>query len=93
MNKADLVATMAEKAEVTKKDAEKVLNAFMETVQEALVAKDKISLVGFGTFETKHRAERQGINPQDPTKKITIAAADVPTFKVSKALKDAVAGK
>ncbi len=93
MNKADLVANMAEKAEVTKKDAEKVLNAFMESVQEALVAGDKVSLVGFGTFETKHRAERQGINPQDPSKRITIPAANVPAFKVSKALKDAVAGK
>ena len=93
MNKAELVAKMADKAEVTKKDAEKVLNAFIETVQETLVAKDKISLVGFGTFETKHRAERQGINPQDPAKRITIPAADVPAFKVSKALKDAVAGK
>ena len=92
MNKADLIASIAEKTELTKKDAEKALNAFLASVEEALVAGEKISLVGFGTFEVKQRAARKGINPQTK-KEIDIPASKVPSFKVSKALKDVVAGK
>ena len=92
MNKADLVAVLAEKMGSTKKDAEKSLTAFIECIEESLVKGEKISLVGFGTFEVKARGARKGINPQ--TKKpINIAASKVPTFKVSKALKDIIAGK
>ena len=89
MNKADLVGKVAEKAGVTKKDAEKAINAFVASVQEALVKKDKVQLIGFGTFEVKERAARTGRNPQTG-EAIKIAASKAPVFKVGKALKDAV---
>ena len=89
MNKTELVAAMAEKSELTKKDAEKALAAFLESVEGALKAGDKVQLVGFGTFEVKNRAARTGINPQ--TKKpVKIAASKAPAFKAGKALKDAL---
>ena len=87
MNKTELVAALAEKAEVSKKDAEKVLNAFIETVQDAVKADDKVQLVGFGTFESKARAAREGKNPQTG-EVIKIAACKVPAFKAGKAFKD-----
>ena len=87
MNKTELVAALAEKAEVSKKDAEKVLNAFVETVQDAVKADDKVQLVGFGTFESKARAAREGKNPQTG-EAIKIAACKVPAFKAGKAFKD-----
>ena len=92
MTKADLINAVAEKSELSKKEREKALTAVIEVLTEALVAKEKVTLVGFGTFETKERKERQGINPitKQP---ITIAAATVPSFSAGKALKDAVAGK
>ncbi|MBQ6894431.1 MAG: HU family DNA-binding protein [Clostridia bacterium] len=89
MNKSELIAKIADKAELTKKDAEKALNAFVESVTEALKADDKVVLVGFGSFETKKRAARKGKNPQTGAI-IDIPAATVPAFKVGKALKDAV---
>ncbi|MBE7003384.1 MAG: HU family DNA-binding protein [Ruminococcaceae bacterium] len=89
MNKTELIAAMAEKSELTKKDAEKALTAFLESVEEALKGGDKVQLVGFGTFEVKERAARTGINPQ--TKKpVEIAASKAPSFKAGKALKDAL---
>lgn len=89
MNKADLVAAVAEKAEVSKKDAEKAVNAVFTSIEEALARSEKVQLVGFGTFEVKDRAERTGRNPQ--TKEaIVIPASKVPGFKAGKALKDAV---
>ena len=92
MNKTDLVASIANKTGLTKKDSEKVIEAFIETVQESLVAGKKISLAGFGTFEVKQKGERMGVNPQ--TKKpIKIAATRAPAFKISKTLKAMVAGK
>ena len=89
MNKAELVGKVAEKAGLTKKDAEKAVNAFVASVQEALVKKDKVQLIGFGTFEVKERAARTGRNPQTG-EAIKIAASKAPVFKVGKALKDAV---
>jgi len=89
MNKAELINSMAEKTGLPKKEAEKALNAFMESVEEALKNGDKIQLVGFGSFEVKDRAERKGRNPQTK-EEITIPASRVPVFKVGKALKDAV---
>ena len=89
MNKADLVAKVAEKSGLTKKDAEKAINALVASVQEALVKKDKVQLIGFGTFEVKDRAARTGRNPQTGAA-IKIAASKAPVFKVGKALKDAV---
>jgi len=89
VNKADLVTKIAEKSELTKKDAEKALNAFVESVEEALKDGDKVQLVGFGTFEIRERAERKGRNPQT-REEITIPASKAPVFKAGKALKDLV---
>ena len=87
MNKAELVAAMAEKAGLSKKDAEKALNACVESIEETLKAGDKVSLVGFGTFETRERAAREGKNPRTG-EKIKIAASKAPAFKAGKAFKD-----
>jgi len=89
VNKTELVANVAEKAGLTKKDAEKALGAVIESIEEALVEGDKIQLIGFGTFEVKDRAARTGRNPQTG-KEIKIAASKNPVFKAGKALKDAV---
>ncbi len=89
MKKSELVAIMAEKAELKKVDAEKALNAFVDAVTEALAKGDKISLVGFGSFETKKRAARKGKNPLTG-EEISIAASTVPAFKAGRGLKDAV---
>lgn len=87
MNKAELIASIAQKAGMSKKDAEKALNGFTESVQEALERGEKVQLVGFGSFEVRERAARKGINPQTK-EEITIEAAKVPVFRVGKALKD-----
>ncbi|MCC8022874.1 MAG: HU family DNA-binding protein [Clostridiales bacterium] len=90
MNKTELVAAVAEKAELSKKDADTAVSAVIDAVTEALTKGEKVQLVGFGTFEVKDRAARQGLNPR--TKEtITIPASKAPTFKAGKALKDAVA--
>lgn len=89
MNKAQLVAAMAENAGMTKKDAEKALAAFEEVVTTSLQKGEKIQLVGFGTFEVVERPARTGINPQTKAT-ITIQASKTPKFKAGKALKDAV---
>lgn len=90
MNKAELVAKMAEKSGMTKKDTEVALNSFMASVEESLVAGEKVQLVGFGTFETRDRAAREGRNPRDPEKKIKIPASKAPVFKAGKGLKEKV---
>ncbi|MBQ8752015.1 MAG: HU family DNA-binding protein [Clostridia bacterium] len=90
MNKVELVAAIAEKAELSKKDAEKALNAVLDTVVSALADGDKVSLVGFGTFETRVREARQGRNPRTG-ETIEIAASTQPAFKAGRAFKDAVA--
>lgn len=90
MNKAELVAKIAAKSELTKKDAELALNAFMACVEEALVAGEKVQLVGFGSFETRKRAAREGRNPKDPSKTIKIKASKAPVFKAGKGLKEKV---
>ena len=87
MNKTDLVAAMAEKAEVSKKDAEKVLKAFTDVVADALKNGDKVQLVGFGTFEVSERAAREGRNPRT-RETMMIEASKAPKFKAGKALKD-----
>ena len=89
MNKADLVAAMAEKAGVSKKDAEASLKAFTDVVAEELKKGEKIQLVGFGTFEVSERAARVGRNPQTGAE-MTIAASKAPKFKAGKALKDSL---
>ncbi|WZL72816.1 HU family DNA-binding protein [Clostridiaceae bacterium 35-E11] len=90
MNKAELVASMAEKSGLTKKDAETALNAFIKSVEEALASNDKVQLVGFGTFDVRERKARQGRNPRDPEQVIDIPASKAPVFKAGKALKDMV---
>lgn len=89
MNKTELVAAMAEKAGLSKKDAEKALKAFTDTVAERLKKGEKIALVGFGTFEVSKRAAREGRNPQTGAV-MKIKASKAPKFKAGKALKDAV---
>lgn len=89
MNKTELVAAIAEKTELTKADSERALKAFIETVEEALKAGDKVQLVGFGTFEVSERAARKGHNPRTG-KSIKIKASKAPKFKAGKAFKDAL---
>ena len=89
MNKTELVAAVAAKAELSKKDAEAAVNAVFDSVKEALAEGDKVSLIGFGTFSVKTRAARTGLNPR--TKEtIEIPESKVPAFKAGSALKDAV---
>ena len=89
MNKAELVAAIAEKTELPKKDSEKALKAFIDVVTEELIKGEKIQLVGFGTFEVTERAAREGRNPQTG-KTMEIAACKAPKFKAGKQLKDAL---
>lgn len=89
MNKTELVAAMAEQAEMTKKDAEKALTAFTEVVAKELKNGGKVQLVGFGTFEVSERSAREGRNPQTG-ETMKISACKAPKFKAGKALKDAV---
>ncbi|MBQ9768983.1 MAG: HU family DNA-binding protein [Clostridia bacterium] len=90
MNKTELVAAIAEKAGISKKDADAAVAAFVATVTDAMKAGDKVALVGFGTFEARERAARTGVNPK--TKEtIQIAATKVPAFKAGQALKNVVA--
>ena len=89
MNKTEFIAAVAEKAEISKKDSEKALKAFVDVVAEQLKAGDKVRLVGFGTFEVSERAAREGRNPQTG-ETMTIAACKAPKFKAGKALKDAI---
>jgi len=90
MTKAELISAVAEKSGLTKKDSDKAVTAMIDAITEALVSGDKVSLVGFGTFEVKDRAARKGINPR--TKEpMPIPASKLPAFKAGKALKEAVA--
>ena len=89
MNKAELIATVAEKAELSKKDAEKAVNAALDTITDTLKEGGKVQIVGFGAFEVKERAARLGRNPQTG-KDIEIPASRAPQFKAGKVLKDAV---
>ncbi|MCC8101044.1 MAG: HU family DNA-binding protein [Lachnospiraceae bacterium] len=89
MNKTELVAAIAEKTELSRKDAEKALKAFTEVVTEQLKSGEKVQLVGFGTFEVAVRPEREGRNPQTG-ETMKIAASKMPKFKAGKALKDTV---
>ena len=91
MNKAELINAIAEHASLTKADTGRALDALIQTIETTLKAGDSISVVGFGTFAVKDRAERTGRNPQTG-QEITIAAAKVPSFKAGKGLKDAVNG-
>jgi DNA-binding protein HU-beta len=89
MNKTELVNTVAESTELSKKDVTKAVDAVFEAIQEALSNGDKVQLIGFGNFEVRERAARKGRNPQTG-EEIEIAASKVPAFKPGKALKEAV---
>ncbi len=89
MNKAELVAAIAEKTELSKKDAEAALKAFTDVITEELNKGEKVTLVGFGTFEVSERGERTGRNPQTGAEMV-IPASKAPKFKAGKALKDAI---
>jgi len=89
MNKTELIAAVAEKANLSKKDADGAVNAVIDSIVEAVAANDKVQLVGFGTFEVRERNERKGRDPRT-NKEITIPASKVPAFKVGKAFKAAV---
>ena len=89
MNKAELVAAIAEKTELSKKDSEKALKAFIDVVTEELTKGEKIQLVGFGTFEVAERAAREGRNPKTGAT-MNIPASKAPKFKAGKALKDTI---
>jgi len=89
MNKSELIEAIAETADLTKSDAGRALDAVLEAITDALKNDDTVSLVGFGSFGVKKRAERQGRNPQTG-EPITIKAAKIPSFKAGKALKDAL---
>lgn len=92
MNKTELVAAMAEQTNLSKKDAEAALKAFIDVVSEELKKGEKVQLVGFGTFEVSERAAREGRNPQTG-ETMEIKASKTPKFKAGKALKDVVNGK
>ncbi|MCI8505332.1 MAG: HU family DNA-binding protein [Lachnospiraceae bacterium] len=89
MNKTELIAAVAEQAELSKKDAEKAVSALIDVISEELVKGERVQLVGFGTFEVSERAERDGRNPRTG-ETMKIAASRMPRFKVGKALKDKV---
>lgn len=89
MNKTELIALVAQEAEITKKDAEKTVKAVIDVISDALAKGEKVQIIGFGTFEVRERAAREGHNPSTG-KTITIPASKSPAFKVSKQLKDKV---
>ena len=92
MNKTDLVNAVAEKTELSKKDAGKAVDAVFETVMDSLSKGEKVQIIGFGNFEVRDRAARKGRNPQTG-EEIEIPASKVPAFKAGKALRDAVRGE
>lgn len=92
MNKQELVTAVVNRTELSRKDAEDAVVAVFDAMTQAMVEEEKIQLIGFGTFEVKHRAERMGRNPQTK-EEMLIPATKVPSFKAGKGLKDAVSGK
>lgn len=90
MNKAELALRIAEKLDLPKKTAEDFVELFEEIVTQALVDGDEVTIAGFGTFSSKVRSARMGVNPQKPTEKMQIPAVRVPKFKAGKALKDSL---
>ena len=89
MNKTELIAAVAEKSACTKKDADMIIASVIDVISETLKKGEKVQLVGFGTFETKQRAARKGLNPRTK-EEIDIPASTIPVFKAGKALKDSI---
>lgn len=92
MNKVDLAEAVASRAGIGKQDAENIINAALDVITEQLRSGQEVSLTGFGSFSVSSRAARMGVNPQNPSEKIQIAATKVPKFKAGKGLKEAVRG-
>lgn len=90
MNKFELISVVAEKMDISKKDATEFLNCCLDTITETLASGEKVQLVGFGNFDVRERAEREGRNPQKPEETIKIPSTKVPVFKAGRILKDAV---
>ena len=90
MNKSELISKIAEKSNLSKKDAGDALNAFLNTIEESLAKDEKVQLVGFGTFEVRDRKAREGRNPRNPEEVIKIPASKAPVFRAGKALKESV---
>ncbi|OPL07808.1 MAG: DNA-binding protein [delta proteobacterium ML8_F1] len=90
MNKSELITSVSEKANLTKKDAEAALNALLSTIEETLKEGGKVQLVGFGTFEVRERKARTGRNPRNPGQVIEIPASKAPVFKAGKSLKETI---
>lgn len=93
MNKAELIDVVAQKASITKRQAEDAIECLTTTVTDTLKAGGEVTITGFGAFSAKQRAGRTGVNPRNPSQKIEIPAVTVPKFKAGKALKDALKGK
>jgi DNA-binding protein HU-beta len=92
LTKQEFVNEVASKAGLQGRDAAKAVDAFLETITETLRGRGEVAFTGFGKFTTQHRAERQGVNPRDPSQKVTIPAATVPKFSAGSQLKAAVKG-
>lgn len=92
MTKQEFVDKVADKAGLSRRDASKAVDAFLETITETLKGKGDVSFTGFGKFSTSDRKERQGVNPRNPGQKVTIPAATVPKFSAGSQLKSAVKG-
>jgi DNA-binding protein HU-beta len=92
VTKKDFVDRIASKTDLSRRDAEKAVDAFLDTVTESLKSGQDITFTGFGKFSTQHRKERQGVNPRNPSQKVTIPAARVPRFSAGSSLKQAVRG-
>ena len=93
MTKQEFVDRIADKAGLSRRDAGKAVDAFLETITETLKSGDDVSFTGFGKFSTSHRAARQGVNPRNPGEKVQIPAATVPKFSAGSQLKAALKGK
>ena len=92
MTKQEFVDTLASRAGITNRDAAKAVDAFLDTITDALRSGQDVTFTGFGKFSTQHRAARQGVNPRNPSEKVTIPAATVPKFSAGTGLKNAVKG-
>jgi len=92
MNKNELLETLANRLGVSRSESEKVLNTFVDIITETLKKGDEVNIAGFGHFSVSNRAPRAGVNPQNPTERIQIAATKVPKFRAGKNLKEAIKG-
>jgi DNA-binding protein HU-beta len=93
LTKQEFIDRVAQRAGLQRRDAQKAVDAFLDTVTDALTQGDEIAFTGFGKFSTQQRAERQGVNPRNPSEKVTIPASTVPKFSAGSALKTAVRGR